>query len=353
MLIKDTALKLSCKSVKISKDKMKSILSILTAVILLISSFTFNSCKDCGKNNHFTDTDKDKTIADGNESVPFIDDIALAEVEKHLRAHGASDEEIKATKHIATEHFGDNIGRIMWDNGHYWYGDDMGNHDGQPVDDGINCGLYALKRLLFVLGRHNIVDKNLWYQYTDMELRKFVFGKWEPNLERFYNEAMAPEYLVELVQIFVGDTGDYRWIYDRHNEVLRHFLIRSDVVTAGMEAVQLAEIEEKVQPLEEVARKAIRDAQAAQAKSEQAVRDKNREGAVTAAAEANKADAALLAADAALTDLYLEKKWSDKPSRRIQDARQVMRNALKAVQVAIELTNQAEIDIVKLVAAGG
>jgi hypothetical protein len=205
---------------------VKNILTVLTAVILFAFSFTFSSCKNCngnkGKDNSVIDRDQnpDNPATDADGSVPALDGTALSEVEKHLRAHGASDAEIEATKHIATEHFGKKIGRIMWDNGHFWYRDDAGDHNGQPVGDGINCGPYALKRLLFVLGRHNIVDKNLWYQRTDMELREYVSGKYRPGFERFYNETMSVHTLTKLIQKLVGNTSDYSWVYNKHNKVM-------------------------------------------------------------------------------------------------------------------------------------
>jgi hypothetical protein len=157
---------------------MKNVLSILTAVILFGFSFTFSSCKDCGKNkgkdnpdNPVIDGDNpDNPVIDGDEDAP----VDLAEVERYLEAKGAGPIEIMEMIKIAKENFGKNIGHVESNRAdHYYYRDDRGEHHGQS--GAANCGLYAMKRFLFVLGRHNIVDKNLWYRHTDDELREMVF----------------------------------------------------------------------------------------------------------------------------------------------------------------------------------
>jgi hypothetical protein len=76
------------------------------------------------------------------------------------------------TKNIATEYFGEEIGYIVCEGNHFYYKDSAGDHDGQS--GAANCGLYALKRLLFVLGRKDIVAENLWYEYTDSQLREKI-----------------------------------------------------------------------------------------------------------------------------------------------------------------------------------
>jgi hypothetical protein len=57
-----------------SKHGLRSALTILTAVVLLISSFTFSSCKNCKDNpgNPATDGDKNKdnSVANGNRTSP-------------------------------------------------------------------------------------------------------------------------------------------------------------------------------------------------------------------------------------------------------------------------------------------
>jgi hypothetical protein len=61
-------LELSCK-----QAQMKSILSILTAVVLLISSFTFSSCKNCGKKEPEPAGRGGKTSTDGNNKTKSSD----------------------------------------------------------------------------------------------------------------------------------------------------------------------------------------------------------------------------------------------------------------------------------------
>ncbi|GHT47514.1 hypothetical protein AGMMS49936_08390 [Endomicrobiia bacterium] len=76
---------------------------------------------------------------------------------------------------IEKEDFGENIERIVYENNHYYY---RGHDNGWTRK---NCGLYAMKRMLFVLGKHNEIDKNLWYKYTDSELREMDVGPNQDN----------------------------------------------------------------------------------------------------------------------------------------------------------------------------
>jgi hypothetical protein len=93
----------------------------------------------------------------------------MSPVEMHLRDKGADDPEIEAMKNLGRQNFRKGIGSIVYESSHFNYRDVNGNHyEGQTRD---NCGLYALKRLLFVLGRYGKVPETLWYEYTDQELR--------------------------------------------------------------------------------------------------------------------------------------------------------------------------------------
>jgi hypothetical protein len=85
---------------------------------------------------------------------------------------------MEATMHIATEHFGEEIGCIQLYDNHYRYNDSKGDHDGPQTHN--NCGVYAMKRMLFVLGKHpdTGIDEDLWYRYTDYELRDYLEIKW-------------------------------------------------------------------------------------------------------------------------------------------------------------------------------
>ncbi|GHT48630.1 hypothetical protein AGMMS49936_11240 [Endomicrobiia bacterium] len=81
---------------------------------------------------------------------------------------------------IEKEDFGENIERIVYENNHYYY---RGHDNGWTRK---NCGLYAMKRMLFVLGKHNEIDKNLWYKYTDSQLREMLLET--PGHERAANQ---------------------------------------------------------------------------------------------------------------------------------------------------------------------
>jgi hypothetical protein len=159
----------------LEEKSMRKILAILIAVVLLSLNFTFSSCKSCNKNkskdsskdNPITDRDKDKS-----DNVSILDNPDLAKIKEHLQARGASPTEIEATMHIATEDLGEGIGRIVHIGGHFVYKDSRGvDRDGRQTTN--SCALYAMKRLLFVLGKHHGtgIDENLWYEYTDQELR--------------------------------------------------------------------------------------------------------------------------------------------------------------------------------------
>jgi hypothetical protein len=152
----------------------RSILTILTAFVLLVSSFTLSSCKDCGKNDATDNATSDPSDPNNQiteDGYKNASGHALTEAGKHLAGKGATAKEIMEMMKIEKECFGEN-GYIVFNGHHYWYEDSMGPHEGQSGD--ANCGLYAIKRLLFVLGRKGIVDKNLWYKYTDDDLREML-----------------------------------------------------------------------------------------------------------------------------------------------------------------------------------
>jgi hypothetical protein len=242
---------------------LRKTLAILTAVILFGLSFTFSSCKDCGKIDTSSATSDPSDPSDPNNPNPDSDIDALSEVDlteiaEHLLSRGAGDVEIEAMRHIATEHFGEDIGCVVLENGHYYYKDSKKNHDGPQTPN--NCGIYALKRLLFVLGKKGIIDKNLWYEHTDQELRAFLFEPQQGQRPLFYEHGvLIPEAVLTLIHKFAGNTSKYSWVYDRFNK--RIAKIPPPQFHADEEAAQVAEIEKEVRPLEEEAAEAQRIAE--------------------------------------------------------------------------------------------
>ncbi|GHT38483.1 hypothetical protein AGMMS49593_07920 [Endomicrobiia bacterium] len=105
---------------------------------------------------------------------------------------------------IEKEDFGKNIGRIIYWNNHYYYG----GHDSGWTRK--NCGLYAMKRLLFVLGKHDEVNKGLWYRFTDSQLR-------ELDLPANQDENI-PLCLLRTLMNDLGVPAIYNKIYDKEGD---------------------------------------------------------------------------------------------------------------------------------------
>jgi hypothetical protein len=284
MLIKivDLYLKLSCKDAK-----MKNILSILTAsFILLSSSFTFSSCKNCdgnknkgkdnGKSNPITNRDKDNPdnpVIDGDEDVPVLDDYDLIEVGRHLRDRGASDDEIKEMKKIATEDFGEDIGRVIFNGtNHYYYRDKRRDHHGQPAGTN-DCALYAMKRFLFVLGRHpgTGIDKDLWYRHTDDQLREMIFeslggelGYKGHEIIKKHTETIESAYLKTLMRN-VGIPPERCFIY-YENDVQVPVFFLLPVLSKKEYAASMAETEGKIVGIKKRAQALLESARVAKNK---------------------------------------------------------------------------------------
>ncbi|GHT52681.1 hypothetical protein AGMMS49990_09330 [Endomicrobiia bacterium] len=127
-------------------------------IAIALFSLVLSSCKGCPHK----EKDKNKT----NPVVRVDENTPKSKVEEYLKAKGADDAEIRQMLKIEKEDFGEDIGHIVYENNHYYY---EGHDNGWTH---CNCGLYAMKRLLFVLGKHDIVDKDLWYRYTDSQLRE-------------------------------------------------------------------------------------------------------------------------------------------------------------------------------------
>jgi hypothetical protein len=317
--------------------RIRKVLTVFIAFVLLC--FTLNSCKWCSKN-------KDNSAAD--PSIPGINEIDLSEVERYLKGEGASHEEIEATKHIATEDFGsdvtdiNHIGYIVYANYHYYYRDhNKRPHDGQPAGTQ-NCGLYALKRLLFVLGKHpdTKVDKNLWYKHTDVGLREMMVRNMvypedveEAKSVRDQNTTIGTNFLKTLMRD-VGVPIDRCEIYTENGEGLgvniRFFapLLTKEEKDAFWKAAQADAAQVKAD-----AEQAVRDAQAQVAVAEKA----KREAEVVEAEAVNQVNNKNLEA-AKQAVILARNKQAD--AKRAEDAANAAQAQAEAV---VDRANQAEL----------
>jgi hypothetical protein len=212
----------------VRENDMRKTLTILIAVVLLSLNFTFSSCKSCNKNKGKDDGDNNP-ITDRNQisevDMPEIEkhlcnpryrehlqrtiatplsEVEISEVKRHLCDKGASNAEIEEMINIGRRGCVLGIGRIIvavpevkGGVGHFYYRDTKGTaYEGHTY---ANCGLYAMKRYLFVLGRHGEVSKTLWYEYTDQELRDKMAAL--PGGEKFRSQdsPMGDKYLVTLM----------------------------------------------------------------------------------------------------------------------------------------------------------
>jgi hypothetical protein len=244
--------------------KRKALILLTASFILFAFSFTFSSCKNCNG-------DKSDPALEGF-SVSVLDNPALAKIKEYLRDKRVSQPEMEATMRIATEDFGEGIGRIMCDNGHFWY------RDGRRVDhDGLrthnNCGLYAIKRMLFVLGKHSDtgIDEDLWYRYTDDELRCYFDKKWYGRdvVHMEYNPTLTPGFVSKLMRE-LGVEAKYCAIYDRHSNPVPLDLPSPPPTQEELNAAKkkVDDIKARLQILEERATAALKLAQADNATKE-------------------------------------------------------------------------------------
>jgi hypothetical protein len=149
--------------------------------------------------------------------------MALTEVGKILYKRGCKANEIKEMMKIENEDFGMDvkdkkyIGHIVYWNNHYYY---RGHDRGYTYH---NCGLYAMKRLLFVLGKHpdTGIGEDLWYRYTDKELRDMLVRITGNENNRKETEFIGSFILQRLIQERFGVPDKYnKGIYGADGRLL-------------------------------------------------------------------------------------------------------------------------------------
>jgi hypothetical protein len=281
---------------KINRVKVKiSILTILIASFILFGlSFTLSSCKACDKrddntNNTSLDTSNStSTNTTGNTTnIIVLSDLdtsnstVLSKVGKYLKNKGCDDLEIKAMMDIEKEDFGENINRVMRVGYHFWYE----NHCSGRTH--LNCGLYAMKRLLFVLGKHGVVDENLWYKYTDDELRDMIANISGYEKNRNQSKFIEGNILKTLMRD-VGVPERYCKIYDESGEEALAGFVPHSLAPGCFEHVQ-EQMKERMIGFEARARAAANDAESAKVKAEEAAKNSNMAEATRWADEADKA----------------------------------------------------------------
>jgi hypothetical protein len=314
---------------------MRKTLTIFITVILLAFSFTFSSCKNCNGNKG-KDGGKDNPdnpynpAADGDKSIPDIDDSALTEVGRCLKGKGASPQEIIEMMNIEKEDFGENIGRVIFNGtNHYYYRDDRRDHHGQS--GAANCGLYAMKRLLFVLGRHKIVDEDLWCRHTDDQLREMIFellgGELASESLRIikeHTEMISAGYLRTLMKN-IGIPPERCLIYYENDEIIPniHASFCPDVLSREEYAISMAETKGKIIEIKSRAQELLVRAKATKDKIQLKVNEANNEH------EGDKRQQALQEARQALAELVnlveneLEKVSDDENRCRAVNGRNV------------------------------
>ncbi|MDR1474816.1 MAG: hypothetical protein LBS38_03955 [Endomicrobium sp.] len=94
----------------------------------------------------------------------YVDNPEIENLKRIFRQKGFEEREIFWMAKIATEDYGQEVWPILYVGGHFIYGP----FDGNTYS---NCPLYSLKRFLRHLGLLGIVDQDLWYRWSDRQLR--------------------------------------------------------------------------------------------------------------------------------------------------------------------------------------
>jgi hypothetical protein len=189
-----------------SKEReMKNfVLIILMSVCFLCSCSSRNGVDRGTFYNKVTDTINRASKADGN--IQFLDNPKFShysEEDKNftniLMSKGFTKNESHVMISMIHEKYSDSIEPIKFNGWHFWY-----VHNGQT---NLNCGIFAVIRLLYHLGLQGIVDKDLWYKNNITQLRKIaasIAGK------QFEDEnALLPESAVLGVLRHVGCPDEY------------------------------------------------------------------------------------------------------------------------------------------------
>jgi hypothetical protein len=134
-------------------------------VLIILSCFL---CTGCTKFPQSNSDVRPTRIPSATSSLTSVKDL-----EKVLRNQGRPQEEIDLLLKMPEQLKGVSIDScvIIFTGSHYFLYD---HDDGQT---GQNCGLFAIVRLLYVLGQLGIGDEYLWIRYTMQDLRDILIDK--------------------------------------------------------------------------------------------------------------------------------------------------------------------------------
>lgn len=145
-------------------------------LIILMASIFFCSCSSkngkngdvfCNKIADMVTNRSDNNIQ--NTLFPANLNFSYSEEDKNffntLRSKDFTEDESHVMVCITHEKYDHPVGAIAikFNGGHFWY-----IHNGQTY---LNCGIFAVIRLLYHLGLQGIVDKDLWYKNNIIQLR--------------------------------------------------------------------------------------------------------------------------------------------------------------------------------------
>jgi hypothetical protein len=155
--------------------------------------------------------------------------------EKSLQSRGFELDEIRAMSAIAKESYPGSPRSIIFDGGHFCY-------DGYDRNSThANCGLYSAKKLMHHLGQLGIVSADLWFQYSDRELRDIVVDEITHD-ERERNQSFClQEESVAGLLVFLGVPPEYISIIRRGSFWERALFARIAVAEKKLELIGEAE----------------------------------------------------------------------------------------------------------------
>jgi hypothetical protein len=173
--------------------------SLCLSLITIVLSFGIFGCSNNGKDFFVRNGEHTGTFREAYPFFPsfqprYVNNPEIDSLKIAFRQQGFEEGEISWMAKIATEDYGPNVWPILYVGGHFIYGP----FDGNTYS---NCPLYALKRFLRHLGILGIVDKDLWYRWSDKQLRNIGVDELGfPEMERSQHVGLSPHQITMLVR---------------------------------------------------------------------------------------------------------------------------------------------------------
>lgn len=166
------------------------------SLIIVVLSFGSFGCFKKGE-NFFARNGNHSRIS--SEACPFfpsfqpryVDNPGIENLKGIFRQKGFEEGEIFWMAKIATEDYGPDVWPILYVGGHYIYGP----FDGNTYS---NCPLYSLKRFFRQLGILGIVAPDLWYKWSDRQLRNIGVDELGFPQEERSQHAMLKQYQITM-----------------------------------------------------------------------------------------------------------------------------------------------------------